>query len=76
MAKKFLYVCAGLFLLVLSYHLGAGTAGAQSAGSILGIAGAGGDGSKHWAVLRSSDSRRASVLGPGEVRLPEVRPPA
>jgi len=30
MAKKFFYVCAGLFLLALSYHLGARTASAQA----------------------------------------------
>ena len=28
--KRFFYVCAGLFLLALSYHLGAGRASAQS----------------------------------------------
>lgn len=32
MAKKFFYVCAGLFLLALSYHLGARMATAQSGG--------------------------------------------
>ena len=31
-ARKFLYVCAGVFLLALSYHLGASTVGAQGAG--------------------------------------------
>jgi hypothetical protein len=29
MARKFFYVCAGMFLLALSYHFGAETAGAQ-----------------------------------------------
>ncbi len=29
-AKKFFYVCAGLLMLALSYHLGAGTATAQA----------------------------------------------
>ena len=29
MAKRFFYVCAGLFLLALSYHLGASSAGAN-----------------------------------------------
>jgi hypothetical protein len=32
MAKKFFYVCAGLFLLALSYHLGARSASAQIGG--------------------------------------------
>jgi len=30
MAKRFFYVCAGLFLLALSYHLGARSASAQA----------------------------------------------
>ena len=29
MARKFFYVCAGLFLLALAYHIGANNAGAQ-----------------------------------------------
>ena len=33
MAKKFFYVCAGIFLLALSYHLGARNAGAQAGGN-------------------------------------------
>ena len=39
MAKRFFYVCAGLFLLALSYHLGAGSAVAQApANPIVGMA--------------------------------------
>ena len=34
MARKFFYVCAGMFLLALSYHFGAASAGAQVAGNI------------------------------------------
>jgi len=30
MAKKFFYVCAGILMLALAYHLGASTAGAQA----------------------------------------------
>jgi hypothetical protein len=37
MARKFFYVCAGLFLLALSYHLGAQSAGAQSGSSVSGV---------------------------------------
>ena len=33
MAKKFFYVCAGIFLLALSYHLGANNATAQGPGN-------------------------------------------
>ena len=35
MAKRFFFVCAGLFLLALTYHLGAKSAGAQGAGTIV-----------------------------------------
>jgi len=40
MARKFFYVCAGLFLLALSYHLGAKDVGAQAppGTTIVGIA--------------------------------------
>jgi hypothetical protein len=38
MAKRFFYVCAGLFLLALTYHLGARSAGAQAGGTIVGVA--------------------------------------
>ena len=37
MAKRFFYVCAGLFLLVLSYHLGARSAGATGAVECAGV---------------------------------------
>ena len=33
MARKFFYVCAGLFLLALTYHLGARSVGAQAPGN-------------------------------------------
>ena len=33
-ARAFFFVCAGIFLLALSYHLGARSAGAQAAGSM------------------------------------------
>ena len=32
-AKNFFYVCAGIFLLALSYHFGATSAGAQAPGN-------------------------------------------
>jgi hypothetical protein len=32
MARRFFYICAGMLMLALSYHFGASTAGAQSAG--------------------------------------------
>jgi hypothetical protein len=51
MAKRFFYVCAGLFLLALTYHMGATSAQGQSGSPIAGFAGAGADNSKHWVVL-------------------------
>jgi len=33
MPRKFFYLCAGMFLLALSYHFGASTATAQASGS-------------------------------------------
>ena len=38
MARKFFYVCAGMFLLALAYHLGAGTAAAQFGQVVSGVA--------------------------------------
>lgn len=37
MAKRFFYVCAGLFLLAMTYHLGAKSAGAQAGGEVIGV---------------------------------------
>ena len=47
MAKKFFYVCAGIFLLALSHHLGASRANAQRTTSC-----------GHTAAQRSSLQRR------------------
>jgi len=41
-ARTFFYVCAGLFLFALSYHLGATNAGAQAGASIVGFSAEGG----------------------------------
>lgn len=41
LAKRFFYVCAGLFLFALSYHLGAKSATAQAQGRILPASGSG-----------------------------------
>ena len=37
-ARAFFYVCAGVFLLALSYHLGARNAGAQQGSAVTGFA--------------------------------------
>ena len=42
-ARAFFFVCAGLFLLALAYHLGARSAGAQSGSAITGMALEGGN---------------------------------
>ena len=39
MAKRFFYVCAGLLMLAMTYHLGARSAGAQAGGQVVGVAG-------------------------------------
>ena len=38
LAKRFFYVSAALFLLALTYHLGARSAGAQAGGTVIGVA--------------------------------------
>ena len=38
MARKFFYVCAGMFLLALSYHFGASTATAQAPSNPVAVA--------------------------------------
>jgi len=37
MARKFFHVCVGMFLLALSYHLGASTASAQFGQGVVGV---------------------------------------
>jgi hypothetical protein len=48
MARKFSNICAGMFLLALSYHLGARNAGAQGAGLLCAAANEGA--ATNWAV--------------------------
>jgi len=51
MAKRFFYVCAGIFFLSLSYHFGARSAVAQGPSNpIIGIAG----GNGAWMVVTAS----------------------
>ena len=37
MARRFFFVCSGIFLLALSYHLGAGNATSQVTSTIGGV---------------------------------------
>ncbi len=55
MAKKFFYVCAGLFLLMAAYHLGARSAEGQSANTLVDIA---------W---RRADGYAYAVTSMGEI---------
>ena len=49
MAKKFFYVCAGLLMLAIAYHLGAGTATAQApSNSVVAAQGGAGGVSTVW----------------------------
>ncbi|MCC6650498.1 MAG: hypothetical protein IT348_05050 [Candidatus Eisenbacteria bacterium] len=67
MAKKFFYVCAGIFLLALSYHFGANTATAQGAGnSIVG----GLQGNAGVAVVTTDGDVIAVGGSTGDVRSP------
>lgn len=38
LAKRFFYVSSALFLLAMTYHLGARNAGAQAGGQVVGVA--------------------------------------
>jgi photosystem II stability/assembly factor-like uncharacterized protein len=59
MAKRFLYVCAGLFLLALTYHLGVRRADAQAPGNpVVGVVGP--NGCNHLAVTANGDSYTTS----------------
>jgi len=55
MPKKFFYICAGLFLIAMSYHLGATTAQSQSANKLVDVA---------W---RRADGYAYAVTSAGEV---------
>ena len=51
MAKKFFYVCAGIFLLILSYQLGATNAEGQAGSSVSGLTAAVWQGSYSYFVM-------------------------
>ena len=53
MAKRFLYVCVGLFLLAVAYHLGANNANAQSGGAKVRLISA--SGPYAWVVTDNDD---------------------
>jgi len=57
MARKFFYVCAGLFLLALSYHFGATSAEAQAPASSV-VAAAGGT-IGTWVFTSNGDAYQA-----------------
>jgi len=56
-ARSFFFVCAGIFLLALAFHLGAMTATAQSGSIVTGFAASPGNdcGSVFWAMTQNGD---------------------
>jgi len=54
-AKKFFYVCAGLFLLAGAYAMGARSAGAQAGSQIVGFAVASLNGNHHYVITSTGD---------------------
>ena len=61
MARKFFYVCAGMFLLALSYHFGASTATAQAPASAVTAASGGTIGT--WVFTANGDAYQAQDSG-------------
>jgi hypothetical protein len=57
MARKFFYVCAGLFLLALTYHFGASTATAQAPANPVAAASGGTIGT--WVFTSNGDAYQA-----------------
>ena len=57
MARKFFYVCAGLFLLSLAYHFGASNATAQAPSSSVAAASGGTIGT--WVFTSNGDAYQA-----------------
>ncbi len=76
MAKKFFYVCAGLFLLALSWHFGAKSAGAQAGTNVTGFTAITTPGSSNqrdlW-VLTANGDLFVTSYGSGNC-LPDVGP--
>ena len=70
-ARAFFYVCAGVFLLALSYHLGARSAGAQAPGAT--IAGYTAPGTFGWHYVITQDgSVYGRLAGSGDRLSPGV----
>ena len=64
MARKFFYVCAGMFLLALSYHLGASTATAQGPGNpVVGFIAYGNAGLAAAAITANGDVYASNIGG-------------
>jgi hypothetical protein len=77
MAKRFFFVCAGILCLMVAYHLGARTAGAQSTGSnVIGAMGcAPGSITPTIALMVDRVEYRATVDGSGNVQILPPLPP-
>jgi hypothetical protein len=70
MAKRFFYVCVGLFLLVLTYHIGARGAGAQAGSTVVGFATGGPSAQHQYMVTSSGDVWYRNTLGSASVYTP------
>ena len=70
MAKRFFYVCAGLLMLALSYHLGARSAGAQAPGNP--VAGVAHDAGSALFVVTANGDTYVSLEGTGWQRKDNV----
>jgi hypothetical protein len=77
MAKRFMYVCAGIFLLVATYHLGARSAGAQSSGlNVIGATGCSpGSVAPNMALVIDRTVYRATLNGLSQFQLQAPLPP-
>ena len=64
-ARAFFFVCAGIFLLALAYHLGARSAGAQSGSDIIGFAVGGPSAQHQYAVTPAGDVWYQNTNGSG-----------
>jgi hypothetical protein len=65
MAKRFFYVCAGLFLLALHYHVGARSATAQVGSVLAGYATAGPSAQHHYVVTSTGGVWYRNTFGSG-----------
>jgi hypothetical protein len=64
-ARAFFYVAAGVFLLALSYHLGARSAGAQVGSSVVGVSSNPAASTYWWVMTPNGEIYMRSAVGGG-----------